>query len=187
MKCMLDLDGVLVDFIADAHRYYGLSYSYEDYPYELGNYHNCPPPNSEMTTREFWDGLAEEFWENIPWMHDGHEILTMVERAFGRENICLLTSPIPNYSNIVGKLKWVARELPEYAQRYLVGPAKSFCASPNTVLVDDADFNIEAFAKAGGRTVLVSRPWNSRHATDTMPLFRIQLHIVSAEHRRSQQ
>ena len=83
MRCMLDLDGVLVDFLAGAHRYYDLPYSYEDYPYELGNYHNCPPPNGEMTTREFWDGLDEEFWENIPWMHDGRELLAAVEQALG--------------------------------------------------------------------------------------------------------
>ena len=178
MRCVLDLDGVLVDFVADAYKHYGLAYKYDEYPNVLGLYDNCPPPNCNMTVREFWDGLGEEFWENIPWLHDGHEILTMVEDVFGRENICLLTSPLPNYSNIVGKMKWVARELPQYAQRYLVGPAKSFCAGPNTVLIDDADFNVEAFAEAGGQTILVPRPWNSRHSTDTLSSVRIQLQAI---------
>ena len=82
-------------------------------------------------------------------------------------------------------MKWVVRELPEYAQRYLVGPAKAFCASSDTVLIDDADFNVEAFGEAGGRTILVPRPWNSLYAADTMSSFWTQLQAVKAMHYRS--
>jgi len=183
---MLDLDGVLVDFLAGAHKFHGIPYSNEDYPYEYGSYENCPPPNSDMNTREFWDALDAEFWTGLSWTSDGREILAAVEQAFGKENICLLTSPTLNHECIIGKMKWIERELSEYRRRYLIGPAKAFCAAPDTVLVDDANINVEDFAEAGGYTILVPRPWNLLHAADTMSSFRTQLQTVQAGYHRSQ-
>ena len=175
---MLDLDGVLVDFLAGAHKFHGLPYSNEDYPYELGEYQTCPPPNSKMTTREFWDKLGHEFWAGLSWTSEGHEILIMVEAFFGKENICLLTSPTLNHSCITGKMEWIEREMPDYKRRYLIGPAKHFCASSDTVLVDDSDANVDAFHGAGGEAILVSRPWNSAHTLDVIPVIQTCLRLI---------
>jgi hypothetical protein len=46
----------------------------------------------------------------------------------------------------------------------LVGPAKEFCASAGTVLIDDYDSNIDVFGKAGGYTIQPPKKWNRRHA-----------------------
>ena len=178
MRCLLDLDGVLIDFLSAAHQYHGLPYSYSNYPYELGSFANVPPAQGTLSTREFWDAFDRNFWVNLPWIQEGHEILRTLEYAFGRENICLLTSPTINPESIIGKIEWIKRELPDYKRRYLVGPAKHFCAGPDTVLVDDTDKNINAFKAGGGQTILVPRPWNSFHICRTIPSFQIQLHLI---------
>ena len=179
MKCLLDLDGVLVDFMKGAHEFYGLQYSYEDYPYEYATW-NCLPPKdvTSMTSREFWDGLTAEFWASLEWMPDGKEILTLIESYLPRDNICILTTPTLNKSSIVGKMLWIEKELSKYKRQFLVGPAKEFCASSRRVLIDDADHNIEKFREAGGLTITVPRKWNSMHAEDTLPFLETRLNAL---------
>lgn len=178
LKCMLDLDGVLVDFLAGAHKFHGLPYSNEDYPYTLGEYQNCPPPTSKMTTREFWDKLGHEFWADLSWILGGRTILAMVEDFFGKENTCLLTTPTLNHGCITGKMEWIECEMPDYRRRYLIGPVKYFCASPDTVLIDDSDHNVNAFREAGGQAILVPRPWNSAYNWATIPSIQACLGII---------
>ena len=64
---------------------------------------------------------------------------------------------------VVGKINWIDKNMPEYSRRYLIGPAKQFCAGPDSILVDDSNKNIEDFAEAGGNVILVPRPWNSNY------------------------
>lgn len=177
LRCFLDIDGVLVDFMSAAHRFHGIPYSYKDYPYEYGDWDCIPPPTSEMTTQEFWDALNEEFWATIEWMPDGKEILHLVEMIFGVPNVCLLTSPtlLPRCAS--GKMRWIQREVPEYHRQFLIGPAKGFCANKDTILIDDADHNILSYRKNGGEAILVPRKWNRawREADTSLTSLKVQL------------
>jgi 5'(3')-deoxyribonucleotidase len=163
MKCLIDLDGVLVDFMTGAHNFHGIPYSYENYPYELGKWDCLPPTTSSLSTEEFWDRLDENFWASLDWMPEGKQILAVVEDFFPKEDICILTTPTLNPSCTAGKIRWIQQNMPEYSRRYIVSPAKEFAASPSTLLIDDADHNIKKFSKAGGRTILIPRKWNSLH------------------------
>jgi 5'(3')-deoxyribonucleotidase len=159
MKCLLDLDGVLTDFVKAACDRYG----------------RCPYANGKnagewdivkllgVNPTDFWSGCGRDFWAHLPWTADGRQILDECERTFGRQNVCLLTSPPDTPGSVQGKLDWVHRELPAYRRRVLVGAAKEFCAGPSRVLVDDSDANVSRFEDAGGRAVLVPRPWNRGH------------------------
>ena len=178
-KCFLDLDGVLIDFLAAALQFHGVSYSYDEYPYELGNYKNCPPPHGNLTRGEFWDAFDANFWAHLPWMHDGYQILAAVEGHFGKENVCILTSPTRNSECVAGKVEWIRRELPDYRKKFLVGPTKAFCASSDSVLIDDVDRNVEAFKTAGGDTILVPRPWNSMHQEKTLLHVLVELSYIT--------
>lgn len=166
IKFMVDLDGVLADFMSHAHKFHNLDYSYEDYPYPMAEWDCLPPESGRLTTEQFWDALDEDFWASTPWMPDGQEILDVIESYAGPKEICLLTAPTRSPGCAAGKMAWIRRELPKYRRQFLIGNSKQFCASKDTVLIDDADRNIDAFKAAGGLTVLVPRKWNSNYELD---------------------
>ena len=161
MKILLDLDGVIVDFVEGAcQAHHRRMYDEPLKEEEAGGYHI--EKLWGISRNAFWKPMAEpEFWRKLDWMPDGREILEIVERAVGPENVCLLTSPSVGSGPVVGKLDWIEKNMPAYEWRYLIGPVKDFCAGPDAILVDDSDGNVGSFAEAGGGTVLVPRPWNS--------------------------
>jgi len=179
MKCLLDLDGVLTDFRAASHGFYDVPYSYDEYPYPYGVWDYLPILLSSlgMTADEFWGGLTTDFWATLPWTPDGREILALVESYFTKGNICLLTTPTFSQS-AAGKMKWIERELPCYANQFILSPAKSFCASKSSVLIDDADHNLDTFADSGGFTILIPRKWNSLHEKDTLSALEKSLNLL---------
>lgn len=161
LKCLLDLDGVLVDFCGPAHTYHNLPYSTgDDYPYPKGlwNIDTLMP----ITQEEFWKPLGREFWANLPWMPDGKRILSLLEWVFSRENICICSCPAKDPLTATGKLDWIKKNMPEYSRQYMLCPQKRFAASNNAILVDDRDKNIEEFEENGGHGVLVPRLWNKK-------------------------
>lgn len=167
MKALLDLDGVLVDFVSGAQRLHGQPvgpHLITDWDFYEG---------WGLTPESFWAPMGEEFWAGLDWTAEGRSILAVVEAAVGRENVCLLTSPCDTPGCVEGKVRWIRRYLPEYRRRFLVGPAKEYAAGPGRVLIDDSDANVIRFSAAGGNTVLVPRPWNSfkRSAASHIDLF----------------
>jgi hypothetical protein len=173
MKCFLDLDGVLVDFVGGVCKLHNIPDPYLD-PVNYGVWGFAGVAG--MSNNQFWDSLTLDFWENLEWTHDGAAILHLCELAYGEHNICILTSPPASRQDeaITGKMRWINKHLPQYARRLLVGPAKEFCASPTSVLVDDYDENIKKFNASGGRGYLYPRLWNSKHveAANALEVFR---------------
>ena len=162
MRCLLDLDGVLVDFVNGACRAHGRENPFYRYG-SAGEW--------EMATLwgisqdDFWLPLrSEEFWAGLFWTEDGSEILALVEQSFGTENVCLLSNPSGHPGAAAGKIRWIGKYLPQYLdKRFLIGPAKEFCAGTNSVLIDDRAENIDDFERAGGGGILVPRAWNRQH------------------------
>jgi hypothetical protein len=150
-----DLDGVLVQFVAGALKLHkredlhqrSVTWGIES---QLG-----------LTPAEFWSPLGFDFWVNLEPYRDGFGLLAAAANLVGDENIGLLTSPCDTAGCVDGKRAWVARYLPGYSRRLMVGSAKELFAGPTKILVDDHDANIQKFSAAGGRTVQPPRPWNS--------------------------
>ena len=115
-----------------------------------------------MTPEVFWD-LPESFWAYLPWTKDGHQILDLVERSFGKENVFIATCPTKSPASASGKMRWIQKNMPDYARRFIIGPPKWLCADKDTVLIDDALHNVGQFRDAGGRGILVPRLWNPRY------------------------
>lgn len=161
---LLDMDGVLVNFIQGALDVHDIQKTPEEiYGNDLGN---CDLLQLlKMTAVAFWKPMNEEFWAKLDWMPDGAKILEIVERWCGRDNICLLTDPGPNYGAVDGKKRWIERHLPRhYKDSVLFGSRKWVCAHSNSILIDDSDKNINRFIEKGGNTILLPRIWNSFHA-----------------------
>ena len=171
MKCLLDMDGVIVDFVGGACSYFDI-----DNPYSSGHHgYNDIVLRTGLTDEEFWNHLGANFWANLNPTPEWQDILEIVESRFGIDNVCLLTSPCTNVECMEGKMRWINKHMPQYSRRYLMGPCKEFCANERHWLVDDNDNNIAIFAKYGGNTCLVPRPWNSLHASMTLPYVRMVL------------
>ena len=153
MKVFLDMDGVLCDFNLAALAAHGI-------PYEIWLEWDHHFKWFKDKEKEFWAPMGEKFWEEIPWTTEGKEIFEAVEAIAGIDNIGILTTPCDTPGSMEGKKNWVRRELPQLVKRFWPGSTKEFMASPNHVLIDDSDGNVEKFAKAGGKAILVPRMWN---------------------------
>jgi len=163
-RILLDLDGVLVDFLGGACRLHNKTY--DGHPHDPKNQVSQKPweiePIFGMTAPALWEPMGRDYWRNLKPLDHCHKVVEILSRKFGEGNICLLTSPIRTDGCIDGKMDWIREHLPQFRRRFLVGPAKQFCASPRHCLVDDRTFNIEGFKGVGGHGFLFPAPWNGR-------------------------
>lgn len=171
MKIALDLDGVVCSFIETARKFH----QREDIP--ISDIRWGIEGQFGLSQKDFWDPLGRSFWANLPWTDEGPALLNGLEERFGPENIVILTSPVRTEGCVEGKMDWIRREMPAYARRFLVGPAKEFLASPSALLVDDHDTNCEKFRAAGGLAVMPPRPWNGRRG-ECLPGGRFDVEMV---------
>ena len=156
--CLLDMDGVLADFIGGACKAHGRQspYKYRDNQgvFEIEKLWG-------MSAKEFWQPLEYEgFWYSLAKTPDADEIVEAAFSTFGRENVAILSAPAEFRGCIPEKKEWMRVHYPELAKNMLFGSAKRFLAGPNKVLLDDRDKNIESFRDAGGAGIVVPRSWN---------------------------
>jgi len=162
LRCFLDIDGVLTDFPTAMNTYLNMNIPVEKFnDRELVNEVGISIP--ELDSK-----LGKDFWENLPWLPTGRNVLDLVEDYFGRENVCLFSFPSYNPEGAFGKILWIRKNLPDYSNRFLLGTLKYFCASPNTILLDDKEKNIREFKRNEGLAVLVPAPWNKLAGQDVI-------------------
>lgn len=153
------MDGVLVDFTAGALQFHGKHLDPQEirweFPRQIGFGDTYAP--------DFWNPLGREFWENLDWTYEGLLLLAHLENYFGA-NITIISTPCETDGCADGKRNWVKKHIPQYSKRLFLGADKSILAGPNKVLIDDNDKNVETFRAAGGKAILVPRPWNCRRS-----------------------
>lgn len=173
-RIFLDLDDVLNLFTLHALQHVGCpidpAKGYEQYDSKFGwdivkAANELHPKHhykeQDFTVQEFWDCFNRKAWASVPPSDELKLLLRNCVALVGRENICILTSPVLSPSCLEGKVDWIRKYLPEWLHRqFLIGPPKHFCARPDTLLIDDAQHNIDAFREAGGQVLLMPRPWN---------------------------
>lgn len=179
MKVLLDMDGVVSDLNGGACRLHGVSDPYNNHD-NHGNYGiqklmGIPAP-------EFWGAMGREFWANLEPTPHMKEYVNLLVKAFGGENICLLTSPVLTEGCYEGKMDWIRKHLPAFRRQFLVGPSKNFCAHPGSLLIDDCEKNVLEFRDAGGNAFLVPGPWNLGHCTDPVEALKNYLMREHARH-----
>lgn len=165
LRILLDMDGVLCDFIGG----YFKQYPHLQRP--------DPWPAGTWSLAEAIGGIApmefdQAFWSNLDWMPDGRLILSTLNETVGEENICILSSCDVDQAGLAaaGKLQWIKKNCPQFSKRYLFGPDKRFCAHSNVVLVDDKDENVDNFRADGGRAILIPRRWNTKWYRDDVDM-----------------
>jgi 5'(3')-deoxyribonucleotidase len=161
---LLDMDGVLVDFVEGAILACGASVEECYRKWTPGLYDVVKVLG--IGEEEFWrkvESKGEDFWAHLrqyPWsrsLYDGCS-------EFGE--VFFLTKPTLDPKSCSGKVRWMQAFLGGRlaARNYLLGPPKYLCAKPWNILVDDCEPNVDLFAAAGGKAILFPQVWNRRHA-----------------------
>jgi 5'(3')-deoxyribonucleotidase len=170
MKLLLDMDGVLADFVTGACTMFNAENPYHD-PANAGKWDFVPLLRSNgidlpISESGFLASLDWKFWAGLPVMHDAYVIYDICVKAVGPKNLAILTSPPEtNYVDcLFGKKEWLRKHFPNHPERnFIPTSAKEFCAHRDSFLVDDADHNIDPFTSEGGHAYLIPRIWNTRH------------------------
>lgn len=160
-KIFLDLDGVVRNWTGGINKLFGTNIADEeitcwDYITNRICAEKC------ISVKDFWEKQDRDFWINLEFTKDGQEILDTVAKV--KAPVFILTSPTLN--NAGWSQEWIKLHMPAFFQKkmYLIGPAKYACATPTSVLIDDAEKNIDPWRECGGIGVLYPRPWNRKRA-----------------------
>ena len=147
----LDMDGVIVDFVAGSFEAHNREYSD---PKSWSYFESWG-----MTAAEFWSGIdahGEEFWANLkpyPWAKDFIASL----QAVG--DVCFSTSPSRSPACYSGKRIWLQEhglaDVP-----CMMGSQKHLLSRPGRYLIDDGVHNTKAWGDEGGTSLLFPQSWN---------------------------
>jgi 5'(3')-deoxyribonucleotidase len=175
----VDMDGVMNKFSSYALHYVGAfdgMLDYMEYPEECQTWDIVKSANwlrkasiPEFSANTFWDALNRNFWETIPAENYLSLMIDYLSRQVGEKNVCIATTPTLGPDSLAGKLVWIKKNLPSYMHRqYMFGRDKFLLSRPDTLLIDDNQDNCIQFERAGGRSILVPRPWNNLYSLLTM-------------------
>lgn len=154
---LVDMDGVLVDFVGGSFRALGRSVPFDeirwDYYSQLG-----------MTEDDFWHAIhaiGSDFWSNLdplPWCRD---LIRIVGEICPTWEIASTPSKHPSAQS--GKAEWLDHYLGngQSFEDYNLTRRKWRLAKPGVVLIDDNDKNCRQFCDHGGESVLFPQPWNA--------------------------
>jgi cytidyltransferase-like protein len=136
-KIYVDMDGVLVDFDGGYEKLTGITTRAAD----------------EKGPEFFWKPISKagaKWWITLNWMPDGKQLWDYVKKY----NPELLSAPSREEASKMGKRIWVKRELPGVKLILRLADKKQEFASPNSILIDDREKNIEQWKSAGGVGIL---------------------------------
>lgn len=154
-KILLDMDGVLVDFVRGAFAMHKIAIPYAEVTW---NFYQ----QAGIAEADFWRPLDFHFWATLSWTPTGRVFLDSLISRYGEERICFCTSPCDTIGSVEGKIEWLRRNVPrKMARNFMITPVKQFAAKGN-LLIDDSPHNCVAFKKAGGEAVMVPQPWNEK-------------------------
>lgn len=138
-KIFCDMDGVLTDFDKRFEYFGGLT------PDEY---------QARFSKSQFWklidDKVGFEFWAKMPWMPDGKQLWSYIEKY----KPMLLSAPSQKPSSRYGKRVWVNDNLPGVKLILAKRENKQDYSKPNRILIDDRADNIEEWKSKGGIGIL---------------------------------
>jgi len=135
-KIYCDMDGVLTDFELGYEKLTGIDLKGE---FQKGE--------------DFWDPISKAgvgFWAGLQWMPGGKELWAYLKPF----NPVLLSAPSREESSRIGKAVWVKHKIPGTKLILRYAKQKQQLATPNSILIDDRQVNIDQWEAAGGIGIL---------------------------------
>ena len=135
-KIYCDMDGVLADFESGYEELTGVDLKGE---FKKGD--------------DFWDPIKVAgvgFWAGLKWMPDGQKLWDYLKPF----NPILLSAPSREQSSRIGKHVWVKHKIPGTKLILRYASQKQELATPESILIDDRQVNIDQWEAAGGIGIL---------------------------------
>ena len=135
-KIYCDMDGVLVDFEGGYEKLTGIDLKGE---FKKGD--------------DFWDPIKVAgvgFWAGLKWMPDGQKLWDYIKPLKPE----ILSAPSREESSRIGKAVWVKHKLPGTKLILRYAKQKQQLATPESILIDDRQINIDQWEAAGGIGIL---------------------------------
>lgn len=160
MHVLLDMDGVIADFVTAALELHGQPDKLPTWP--KGEWDIAKVLG--ISTSQFWkpiDQMGADYWHNLSPYAWADELIALI-RQYSAYTI--LSSPGMGAEAPTGKILWLRQHVHSRFGDYLFGHQKWLCAKPDQVLIDDRDKNVDRFVAAGGNAILFPQVWNSNYA-----------------------
>ena len=151
---LLDMDGVVADFVGAALRAHGLPETTHVAQWEMERTIGC-------TLDEFWRAIdaLPDFWRSLrpydrarEWVDELREIAPVV----------IASTPSRNPACAGQKVEWLYRHLGEWTcGHYMLGARKDLLARRGHVLIDDNVMTCRRFGISGGDAITFRQPWSS--------------------------
>ena len=135
-KIYCDMDGVLADFESGYEKLTGIDLRGE---FQKGD--------------DFWDPISKAgvgFWAGLKWMPDGQKLWDYLKPL----DPVLLSAPSREQSSRIGKAVWVKHKIPGTKLILRYAKQKQELATPESILIDDRQVNIDQWEAAGGIGIL---------------------------------
>ena len=174
VKLIVDMDGVFANFVQSVCETHNLPSPYDN-GYEGWKMEDSPEFQHMSRNQIFKPCKTSEWWENVPKTQEADSILETCLGLVDVENMVVCTAATwPMGPCLDGKIAWWKKHYPHTGlhEKVIATPHKHFLASPRSVLLDDADHNVEPFEAHGGLAVLYPRPWNKRRGLKEFDLLR---------------
>ena len=143
-KIYCDMDGVLADFESGYEELTGIDLQGEFKP----------------EGEEFWNPISKAgvgFWEGLKWMPGGQRLWDYLKPF----NPVLLSAPSREQSSRIGKHVWVKHKIPGTKLILRYASQKQELATPESILIDDRQVNIDQWEAAGGIGILHTNTANT--------------------------
>ncbi len=161
MIILLDVDGVLANFVDSAFKAHGID---PESVTERNSWQINEWKGVDMSMEDFWKGIdypdhtSLNFWSTLKpysWLRP------LVDMCMTKsEDVYISTSPSRNPMCRAGKATWIRSYIPELYYRTMIGSHKYLMANDKTVLIDDSDSNVKKFRERGGHAITFPQPWN---------------------------
>lgn len=151
---LLDIDGVMANFIEGVSRHFKVDLS------KLDSWH--VNKHVGLTLNEFWRSIHcnQYFWEMLPDYDWTFELFAICKGMF-RDNMYFCSSPSMSEHAYSGKYLWINDRFPTMNNKLILTNNKHLLANKNTILIDDSDKNCKQFYQSGGQYILFPQPWNN--------------------------
>ena len=170
-RIFIDMDGVLVDFLAGVSDMLGRPLTSDDYGHS-----EYDERKEELTNKRLF--------RNLPPMVDYHELIGYVKHTGLPWEILTAAGAINRNIVVYDKNEWIK----QYVDPYVVvtctysGTQKAVFAQKGNVLIDDRQKNIKAWEDAGGIGILHK---SAKHTIEELKLMRSTLKLVKSESKNA--
>ena len=155
---LLDMDGVLTDFVGHFCKTFSYMPSVETWP--KGEFNLAKVLGIEED--HMWELISEKapgYWKTMPPQWFAEELMDII-RSSGIP-FTISTSPSRDPYSAAGKIMWLQEYMGLDFRHFMIGSNKALMARRNVLLIDDYDKNLDAFKAAGGKIAPVPMIWNS--------------------------